>query len=646
MRVISCTLLLLGVALQRSAEACTTVLITSGASATGVPMILHTLDCWDCDNRIGLVPSKDHAEGSKYDVFGNGHQYPSQATDDGRAWIYRPEPGLISMPVLGKIPEVNRTYAYWESNYALMNEHGLTIGESSCAAALPQGPGKGLADDKGNFGEALFSIAALIRLAINRCKTAVCAVETMGQAAYEYGFYGEGMGSGEALTIVDTTGDGWMFHVSADPSLKSALWAAQRVEDGHVAVVANDYTMRVVDPDDPNTMHSANLFSATKEAGLWDGEGPFDWSMVLGRYNDRPWYDSVRKWSVQSRVAPSMKIPPKQMPYDYDFSVPADEPLDLHAAMGLVRHYYEDTEFALEEGFLAGFFGLPYRMEMVFEGGSSYPGLDGMFARPLSLPRTAYSLLGYPDPKGPVAYICTDQPATGVYAPFLAKTLTEGSKMESLKDTMQLYSSYYANGIRDDFSRDSAWWAFDFVSNWMTINFKNMSRTYVYPAVKEWQEKALDAAAMGDTAAAKELQDDLVEFWWGLADKLVVRYNDNYLNFPEWAKPEPYTIGYDQEMLKQIGYSKEFLHPVQVVSEAKCNSEHGPDAAPKPMLQLSADAGDIVVDKVVRVSPAQLAVLSAVAGAVVFCAGILLGARVGSRRAMPNDTANLYRPLI
>ena len=44
----------------------------------------------------------------------------------------------------------------------------------------------------------------------------------------------------------------------------------------------------------------------------------------------------------------------------------------------------------------------------------------------------------------------------------------------------------------------------------------------------------------------------------------MVRYNDNYLNFPEWAKPEPYTIGYDEQMLKQIGYSNEFLHPVQV----------------------------------------------------------------------------------
>eukprot|EP00959_Pyramimonas_sp_CCMP1952_P400976 8402226-Pyramimonas_sp.AAC.1 len=50
---------------------------------------------------------------------------------------------------------------------------------------------------------------------------------------------------------------------------------------------------------------------------------------------------------------------------------------------------------------------------------------------------------------------------------------------------------------------------------------------------------------------------------WGLADLLVVRYNDNYLNYPEWAEPKVYTIGYDKQMLEQIGYSNEFLHPTQ-----------------------------------------------------------------------------------
>jgi dipeptidase len=95
-RPASLLLLCLGLlALQRATDACTTVLVTAGASATGVPMIMHNVDCWDCDNRIALVPSKDHPEGSKYDVYGIGHMYPF-LTSEARAWIYRPQPGMVS----------------------------------------------------------------------------------------------------------------------------------------------------------------------------------------------------------------------------------------------------------------------------------------------------------------------------------------------------------------------------------------------------------------------------------------------------------------------------------------------------------------------------------------------------------------------
>lgn len=76
------------------AEACTTMLVSAGASKTGVPMLAHTVDCWDCDNRVALVPSRDHAADEEHHVFGIGHQYP-RITSDKRAWIYRPQPGEV-----------------------------------------------------------------------------------------------------------------------------------------------------------------------------------------------------------------------------------------------------------------------------------------------------------------------------------------------------------------------------------------------------------------------------------------------------------------------------------------------------------------------------------------------------------------------
>ena len=146
-----------------------------------------------------------------------------------------------------------------------------------------------------------------------------------------------------------------------------------------------------------------------------------------------------------------------------------------------------------------------------------------MFARGLSIPRTAYCIVAHPAPEEPVLYLAMDMPATSVLVPFLARTLTEASQETELEATMDYYSRAYATGVRTEFSRDSAWWAFEFVANWMTINFRNMSASYVYPAVAEWQPKALEAAAEHTTQAATAIQEALVEAWWALADKLVVR---------------------------------------------------------------------------------------------------------------------------
>ncbi len=44
-------------------------------------------------------------------------------------------------------------------------------------------------------GHAMFGIMELIRVALERCATARCAVRTMGDLAVEHGFYGDGTGT-------------------------------------------------------------------------------------------------------------------------------------------------------------------------------------------------------------------------------------------------------------------------------------------------------------------------------------------------------------------------------------------------------------------------------------------------------------------
>jgi hypothetical protein len=53
-------------------------------------------------------------------------------------------------------------------------------------------------------GKALLELGELTKIALERCKTARCAIQTMGDLAVKYGFYGsdETQGeSGEALSV-------------------------------------------------------------------------------------------------------------------------------------------------------------------------------------------------------------------------------------------------------------------------------------------------------------------------------------------------------------------------------------------------------------------------------------------------------------
>ena len=97
---------------------------------------------------------------------------------------YPHEPQAGQQPI-GHIPEVNHTYARYSCTYGILNEKQVGIGETTCSAIFH-------AKAAGHGGKAMMSVDALSRIGLERCATARCAVQTMGDLAVQYGFYGAG----------------------------------------------------------------------------------------------------------------------------------------------------------------------------------------------------------------------------------------------------------------------------------------------------------------------------------------------------------------------------------------------------------------------------------------------------------------------
>jgi hypothetical protein len=333
------------------------------------------------------------------------------------------------------------------------------------------------------------------------------------------------------------------------------VWVAQRVPEGHVVAIANMYIISDVNPNDPEAfMYSDNLYSEAKSAGLWDGESRFQFNKVYGPPASLPLYVSLRLWRVYDLIAPSLKLEPLVDPYQYPFSVKPDNKLDVKDVMKIFRDHFEGTRFDMTQGILAGPYGNPSRVE----GGPGLKEVPGQLTRSISIPRTAYTMLAYCKPGKEVLYYATDAPATSVFVPFLAQTLREAKTIEH---STELYATQYQTGNKAVYDRESAWWAFDFVANWMGINYRNMSTLYVYPAIAEWQDKMIAAANTHNTQTVKQAQSDVVKAWWNLSDTLIVRYNDGFFNFAPETPTKCVSTGYPAAYLKDIGFSDAFVFP-------------------------------------------------------------------------------------
>lgn len=526
-------------------KGCTTVICGKDATVDGSLITSHTNDCGRCDPRIAYVPAMDHNPGDMRSVYAFRLPYPRLCCYD-RGPTYFPKAGEEVVEPIGYIPQVEHTYAYFDGVYGIMNEHQLNIGECSCGAKTSATP---LPE-----GQALFDIAELSRVALERCTKAREAIQLMGDLAVEYGYYS----GGETLTIIDTE-EAWVFDIVASPDGKSAVWVAQRVPDDEVAVMANQFTIREIDLDNTDYfMASDNIYDIAEAEGWWKPEdGPLDFNFVYGRaYDPVRLYSLRRVWRAYDIMAPSRKFTPwvnDTFTKEYPFSIKPEEKISVQDVIAITRDYYQGTEFDLSKGLAAGPFGTPNRYA---SGGSERLIENGAWERAISMYRADYVQISQtrgwlPDPIGSVMWYTPDIALTSCFMPIYA-------------GSTELPPSF-TTGDRYEYDENSAWWVFNFVSNWADLKFNHMIED-----IKLKQEAienkefaflpAIDTAALTLYEQDPDLACDylteysinnanaVVEEWRQLGKFLVAKYIDGYVNKPDVGQGEGYPLWWLQEV--------------------------------------------------------------------------------------------------
>lgn len=510
-----------------SAYACMDVVVGKDATVDGSVMTSHTVDGW-YDSNITVIHGQTFEEGAMADVFWN---------------LIGEEP--VPPKKIGEIPQVEKTYTYFHTAYSNFNEHQLAIGETTI------GQKEELQTMLGE--KAIMTIEQLQVFALQRCKTARCAIKVMGELAEEYGFLPSCANEGECLTVADTK-EAWVFEIFSvgplwDPAsgAPGAVWAAQRVPDDHVTVVPNISRIREIDLSQPDYfMASEGHQSVAIDNDWYDPTSgkPFIWQEAytpkLGDWSLSSEWIRIRLYLVSSFAAPSQDWDPYLSTELYPFSIKPEKKLSVQDVMALMRSTLTGTVFDMEAHPAWLVPGADDEMEKS-PFATPFPGSDmrKLLNIPYHRPAAKYNCsLGFvaqlrdwlPDPVGGVLWFYLDNPHMSLYVPVYA----------GVQDTPLSWRTY----DRNKFSRDSARWAFALADDLVNRRYQDAIKDLravrdpieaeffiVQPAIEEVALKLYEQ----DPGLAKKFLTNYTNAcmiraenaYWELNDDLIQKYNNN-----------------------------------------------------------------------------------------------------------------------
>lgn len=440
-----------------SAPACTNFLISKGASADGSTIITYSADSHTLYGELYYTPARAHPPGDMLDII---------EWDTGK--------------FLGQIKQVPHTYAVIGN----MNEHQLAIGETTFGGRPELVNPKGVVD----YG-------SLIYITLQRAKTAREAIQVMTGLLAEYGYYS----SGESFSVADPN-EVWIFEfLGKGPDVKGSLWVAQRVPEGYITGHANGPRIRQFPRNDPdNCLFAPDAVSFAREKGWFTGsDDDFSFADVYGALD----YGAVRfcdarVWCMYRRAAPSQNFPPdwvagapgaKPLP----LFIKPDKKLSVHDVMELMRDHFEGTELDMTKDIGAGPYELPYRWRpLTWKSGEK----EFLNERAVSTQQTGFSFVAQarswlPDPIGGVLWFGVDDTYSTVYVPMYCGI------------TRAPHPFAVGTGSFRDFTWESAFWVFNYVSNFAYLRYNDMIQD-VQKVQRELEGLFLAEQAEVDAAAA------------------------------------------------------------------------------------------------------------------------------------------------
>ncbi|MGI6147226.1 MAG: dipeptidase [Bacillota bacterium] len=514
--------------------ACTSILVTPGASVDGSASVTHTCDSGNSPFEIVKVPAMDWEPGSMVDVL-NLPQY----TMGNQMHEY------AGNPTGNQIPQVPHTYGYIKALFGVINEKQVAIGETTISGRRESRNANGF-----------FDITNLSILAMERAATAREAVKVMGELAEKYG-YKDG---GEELSIADPY-ECWVFEIVGPGPLwdqgsdePGAFWVAQRVPDGHVSASANNAVIREIDWDDhENFMYSPGILEYAIEQGWYDpnsGE-EFSWRKHFCAANAVTSYRRV--WRVFTLAAPSLADTLDEA--DLPFSVPVDKKMSINDINAIQRDHYEGTEFDGTHSLTAGPWNNPRRYRGL---NFSVDGERYSWQRMIAQVQCEYSICTQsrawlPDEIGAVVWYGAANPDLTCYVPLYAS-------MTELSPALNTEA-----GSHQKFTRTSYWWAICAVSTYADLKWSYMSKD-----VQEWIDKyeghairtqpAIEAAALKLYETDPELAIEFLtnycnrnvetvrDAWWELLDYLIWKYNMGFVT----ENGRVNSVSYPEEWLRRV----------------------------------------------------------------------------------------------